>query len=57
MTPDKLLSYYRVSSQSALARRMGRPVSTVADWFQTGRLPKAVLLEIQVEKLKAKARA
>jgi DNA-binding transcriptional regulator YiaG len=52
MTPDQLKEHFQVDTQTALAAKLGKPVSTVAEWFQKGRVPRAVLLEVELEQLK-----
>lgn len=55
MTPEQLKQHFQAPTQTALAVLLGRPVSTVAEWFQTGRVPKGVLLELLLaKKLKPK---
>jgi len=59
MKPDQLLTYFQVTTQSDLARLLGRPNSTVAEWFQRGTVPREVQLELQIQtggKLMAKPR-
>lgn len=56
MTPEQVLSHFGVTRQTELARVLGKPVSTVADWFQRGAVPRAVQYELQIRtggKLKA----
>ena len=48
MTPNQVLTHFKVPTKSALARKLGKPVSTVHDWFQTGRVPRAVQYELQI---------
>lgn len=57
MTPDQLKEHFNVDTQTALAARLGKPVSTVAEWFQKGRVPRAVLLEVELETLKGEGSA
>jgi DNA-binding transcriptional regulator YiaG len=40
--------HFGAQTQSALAAKLGKPVSTVAEWFQRGRVPRAVQLELQI---------
>ena len=59
MTPEQLKNHFQAPTQTALAEKLGRPVSTVAEWFQRGRVPREVQLEIQIRtggKLKAENR-
>jgi hypothetical protein len=49
MTPQELKSHFGVETQTALAERLGKPVSTVAEWFQVGRVPRVVQLEIELD--------
>lgn len=49
MTPDQLLTFFEVRTQTALAHRLGKPKSTVADWFQRGIVPRTVQLELQIQ--------
>jgi DNA-binding transcriptional regulator YiaG len=56
MTPDQLKEHFNVETQTALAAKLGKPVSTVAEWFQKGRVPRAVLLEVELEQLKGEDR-
>jgi hypothetical protein len=56
MTPDQLKDHFNVQTQTALAAVLDKPISTVAEWFQRGRVPRAVQLELQIRtggKLKA----
>ena len=56
MTPDQLKVHFNVQTQTALAAALDKPISTVAEWFQRGRVPRAVQLELQIRtggKLKA----
>lgn len=48
MTPEQLKQHFSANTQAALAEKLGRPVSTVAEWFQRGRVPRAVQLELQI---------
>jgi hypothetical protein len=48
MSPDQLKSHFNVSTQTALAERLGKPISTVAEWFQKGKLPRAVQFEMEI---------
>lgn len=48
MTPDQLLQHFKTPTQTALAGLLGKPVSTVSEWFQRGRVPRVVQLEIQI---------
>ncbi len=49
MSPDQLKQHFKVQTQTALADLLGKPVSTVADWFQRGRVPEAVLLRLELD--------
>jgi hypothetical protein len=49
MTPDQLKQHFDAQTQTALAEKLGRPISTVSEWFQKGRLPRAVQLEIELK--------
>lgn len=53
MTPEQVKQHFQASTQAALAVRLGKPVSTVAEWFQRGRVPRAVQLELQIETMGA----
>jgi DNA-binding transcriptional regulator YiaG len=56
MTPDQLKAHFNVQTQTALAAILEKPVSTVAEWFQRGTVPRHVQLELQIRtggKLKA----
>jgi DNA-binding transcriptional regulator YiaG len=48
MTPEQVKQHFGAQTQSALAAKLGKPVSTVAEWFQRGRVPRAVQLELQI---------
>ena len=59
MTPDQVLAHFQVTTQTALAERLGKPISTVADWFQKGTVPLVVQYELQIKtdgQLKAEMR-
>ena len=59
MKPDDIQAHYKAKSRSDLARKLGKPISTVHDWFQRGVVPRAVQLEQQIAtrgKLKAEGR-
>ena len=49
MTPDQLKEHFKVQTQTALAAALDRPISTVAEWFQRGRVPKAVQFELELK--------
>lgn len=56
MTPDQVKEHFGVATQTALAVELQRPISTVAEWFQRGRIPRAVQFELEIAtggKLKA----
>jgi hypothetical protein len=60
MTPDQVKQHFKVQTQTALAERLQKPVSTVAEWFQKGRIPRAVQFELELDtrgKLKAERAA
>jgi hypothetical protein len=48
MTPDQLKNHFKAPTQTALAAILGKPVSTVAEWFQRGVVPRAVQLEVEI---------
>jgi hypothetical protein len=48
MTPEQVKNHFQAPTQSALAVHLGKPVSTVAEWFQRGVVPRAVQLELQI---------
>ena len=48
MTPDQIKDYFKAPTQTALAGILDRPISTVAEWFQRGVVPRAVQLELQI---------
>lgn len=48
MTPQQLKQHFGVETQTALAGALDKPISTVAEWFQKNRVPRAVLLELQL---------
>lgn len=48
MTPDQVKEHFEVDTQTALAAKLGKPISTVADWFQRDRIPRAVQFELEV---------
>ena len=48
MTPTQVLDHFDAVNVSDLARKLDRPVSTVHNWFQTGKIPSGVQYEIQV---------
>lgn len=59
MTPQQVQAYFDAPTQKALADVLDRPISTVAEWFQRGVVPRAVQLELQIRtngRLKAEAR-
>ena len=59
MTPDQVLTHFQVDTKTALAKALDKPVSTVNDWFQRGRVPKSVQFELQIRtggQLKAEVR-
>ena len=47
MDPNIVLKHLGLPSQSALARKLGLPVSTVAEWFQNGRIPRLAQFDIE----------
>lgn len=47
MTPEQLKDHFQAPTQTALAGLLGKPVSTVAEWFQRGRVPRAVQWEVE----------
>lgn len=49
MSPDQLKQHFNVQTQTALAELLGKPVSTVAEWFQRGKVPEAVLLRLELD--------
>lgn len=49
MTPEQVKEHFQAPSQTALAATLGRPISTVAEWFQRGRVPREVQLELQIQ--------
>lgn len=49
MTPQQLKDFFQVETQTALAEALDKPVSTVAEWFQRGVVPRAVQLELQIK--------
>lgn len=48
MTPEQLKSHFDARTQKELAAKLGKPLSTVAEWFQRGTVPRAVQLEMQI---------
>lgn len=48
MTPEQVKVFFQAPTQTALAARLGKPISTVAEWFQRGKVPRAVQLELQI---------
>lgn len=48
MTPEQVKEHFQAPTQTALAATLGKPISTVAEWFQRGRVPRAVQLELQI---------
>jgi hypothetical protein len=49
MTPDQVKLHFNARTQKDLAAKLGRPVSTVAEWFQRGRVPRAVQFQLQID--------
>ncbi len=59
MTPDQVKQHFKVQTQTALAETLGKPISTVAEWFQRGKVPRVVQYELEIRtkgKLKAEDR-
>lgn len=48
MTPEQVKEHFDAPTQTALAATLGKPISTVADWFQQGRVPRAVQFELEI---------
>lgn len=49
MTPDQVKQHYNAPTQTALAEALKKPVSTVAEWFQKGRVPKAEQFRLELD--------
>jgi hypothetical protein len=49
MTPEQVKAHFQAPTVTALAATLGRPISTVAEWFQNDRIPRAVQLELQID--------
>jgi hypothetical protein len=48
MTPDQVKQHFEAPTQTALAEALGKPVSTVAEWFQKGRVPRGAQFELEI---------
>lgn len=49
MSPEQVQQHFEAESVSELARKLGKPVSTVHEWFQRGVVPRAVQLELEID--------
>ena len=49
MSPEQVKSHFKAPTQTALAAILGKPVSTVAEWFQKGSVPRAVQFELEIK--------
>lgn len=49
MSPEQIKSHFKAPTQTALAAILGKPVSTVSEWFQKGTVPRAVQFELEIK--------
>jgi DNA-binding transcriptional regulator YiaG len=48
MTPEQVKEHFQAATQTDLATILGKPISTVSEWFQLGRVPRAAQLELHI---------
>lgn len=48
MSPKQVLEYFKAKNVSDLAVKLHKPASTVHEWFQRDRVPRAVQYELQI---------